>query len=83
MFSDELEKQPEFGGFVDLFESFKLRRGKKESEEEEEDARVVGVFKVRNTETCLCCYTAQKLNRLKEEAFFARSRFFLQNCVVC
>ena len=46
MFDDELEKQPEFDGFVDLFESFKLRRGKKETEEEEEDARVVGIFKV-------------------------------------
>ncbi|XP_075247387.1 otoferlin-like isoform X2 [Convolutriloba macropyga] len=45
VFDDELEKQPEFEGFVDLFESYRLRRGKKEYEDEEEDARVVGVFK--------------------------------------
>ena len=59
VFDDELEKQPEFEGFVDLFESYRLRRGKKEYEDEEEDARVVGVFKVSFIHYVPCSETVQ------------------------
>lgn len=49
VFPNELEAQSEFHGFTEWLQTFDLYRGKKGEEEFEDDGRIVGKFKVRNS----------------------------------
>ena len=46
IFDSELENLPEYNGFNDWLHSFPLYRGKKTSEDDDDDHRIVGKFKV-------------------------------------
>ena len=46
IFKTELEFVDEFNGFNDWLHSFPLYRGKKTSEDDDDDHRIVGKFKV-------------------------------------
>lgn len=46
IYTSELENQPEFNGFREWLLPFDLYRGKKTGDEEEDENRVVGTFKV-------------------------------------
>ena len=50
IYDRELEAVPEFNGFFDWLHTFPLLRGKKTSDDELDDARQVGKFKVSS-----CC----------------------------
>lgn len=46
IFDSELENLLEYNGFNDWLHSFPLYRGKKTSEDDDDDHRIVGKFKV-------------------------------------
>lgn len=46
IYPNELEAQPEFNGFREWLLPFDLYRGKKTGDDIEDDARIVGTFKV-------------------------------------
>jgi len=46
IYSSELEAQPEFNGFREWLLPFDLYRGKKTGDDVEDEARIVGTFKV-------------------------------------
>ena len=46
MFNEALEDVEEFGGFNDFMASFNLLRGKKTEDEDDEERRYSGTFKV-------------------------------------
>lgn len=54
IYDKELEAFPEFNGFAEWLHTFSLYRGKKSNDEEDEDNRVVGKFKVQTTPNITC-----------------------------
>lgn len=48
VYPNELESQSEFTGFSEWLSSFDLYRGKKTGDDNEDENRIVGTFKVRN-----------------------------------
>ena len=50
VFPNELENQKDFDAFTEWLQTFELYRGKQGEEEFQDEARVVGKFKVRNDE---------------------------------
>lgn len=46
IFDSELEFLPDYNGFNDWLNAFALYRGKKTSEDDDDDHRIVGKFKV-------------------------------------
>ena len=48
VFPNELENQKDFDAFTEWLQTFELYRGKQGEEEFQDEARVVGKFKVRN-----------------------------------
>ena len=54
IYRQELENIVDFNGFNDWLHSFPLYRGKKTSDDDDDEHRIVGKFKVKHCDSFLC-----------------------------